>query len=93
MEIKYYKGGNMNIHLNVNDLVEQLVELTKHQNEAMVKVKNLSEELREVKDKLMMKELEEYKQKLEYENDLDQMAKKHEATSNLENSLDKIVNG
>ena len=85
-------GGNMNIHLNVNDLVEQLVELTKHQNEAISQAEKLSKELQEVKNKLMDKELEELQAKISYERDLDELAKKYDSNEST-NYLSKVSNG
>lgn len=81
----------MNIYLNVNDLVEQLVQLTKHQNEAMVQAEKLSKELKEVKDKLMMKELDEYQQKIRFERDLEEMSKKYDSSD--ADYISKISNG
>lgn len=82
----------MQIQLNVNDLVEQIVELTKHQNEAVKKIEDLSKELIEVRDKLMLLELEETKKRIDFERDLDQMAKDYE-DSQLGDALTKIING
>lgn len=69
----------MNINLNVNDLVEQITELTRQNTEAIRKASDLASELADVKDQLMKRELEEYDKQLRLEREFDEMAKEFES--------------
>lgn len=82
----------MNINLDVNELVEQLIQLTKHQNEAMTKAEKLSEQVYKLERELDIIKTKELDEKLARERDLDEMAKYHEMRE-LDQSLRKLSNG
>ena len=81
-----------NIHLNVNDLVEQIITLTNKNNEAIREAKEASEKLQHVERELLSLQVEKIRAKEKLEADLDEMAKQHEV-SEFDIALSKISNG
>jgi hypothetical protein len=81
-----------NIYLNVNDLVEQVIELTNKNNEAIREAREASEKLQHVERELLDLQVEKIRAKQKLEADLDEMAKQHEVSA-LDIALSKISNG
>jgi uncharacterized phage infection (PIP) family protein YhgE len=80
------------IHLNVNDLVEQIVNLTNQNNKALSEAKEFSEKLQDVERELLGYQEKEIKARQELENDLDELAAQN-SVSTVENLFSKISNG
>jgi hypothetical protein len=80
------------IHLNVNDLVEQIIELTNKNNQALNESKEISDKLQDVERELLDYKVKEIKARQELENDLDEMAKQNNV-SEVNELFSKISNG
>ena len=83
---------NTQIHLNVNDLVEQIVNLTNQNNKALSEAKEFSEKLQDVERELLGYQEKEIKARQELENDLDELARQN-SVSNVDDLFSKISNG
>lgn len=81
-----------NIHLNVNDLVEQIIKLTNQNNEAVKRADDAIEELKKVERDLLTLQVEKIKAREKFEADLDDMAKQH-SIGQFDDVLSKISNG
>lgn len=80
------------IHLNVNDLVEQIIEITNKNNEAIREAKEASDKLQHVERELLTLQVEKIRAKERFEADLDEMAKEQNV-SDFDTALSKISNG
>jgi hypothetical protein len=83
---------NTQIHLNVNDLVEQIVNLTNQNNKALNESREFSEKLQDVERELLDYKVKEIRARQELENDLDELARQN-SVGEVEDLFAKISNG
>lgn len=65
----------MQVHININDLVEQIIELTTKNSQAMQKYESLEKHCRELEQKIMDREVAERAEELEKDRYMEQLQK------------------